>query len=288
MSPNSTPSEPVIAACADLARAHERDRWLAALLAPARLRRDLAVIYAFAGELARTRETVSEAMIGRIRLQWWREAVERAAAGEEAHAQPVTEALAPLLASGRVNPAALLALIDAREADLGDDGFARLDDFLAYLDATAGALNGLALDVLGETGDAAREAAQRIGRAFGVLGHLRAAAVNASQGRVMLPGDLLGGHGIGRAAMLSGDPGPAMKDAARELGFMAAGELATARALRREVPRAVLPVTALARFCDAYLNRLAKREWEIFAAGVEPAPIAAPMAVLRAALTGKY
>jgi phytoene/squalene synthetase len=274
--------------CREMAHANERDRWLGTQLAPAHLRGHLAALLAYYGEVARTRAVVSEPMLGQIRLQWWREAVEKAATGTP-RAHPVAEALVPLLATGRVTVEALTALADAREADLDDDGFARRDDFFAYLDATSGALNLLMLDVLGEGRDAAaREAARRIGRAYGLIGHLRAAAVIASRGRVVLPRDLLQKHGTSPADLLSGQPGPALRDAARELGFMAAGELAGARALAQDIRRAALPVLVLARFCDAYLARLQRAEWDVFAAGIEPLPVTIPLLLIRARISGRF
>lgn len=291
MSSNNTTNPPPgdsLQQCAELAHANERDRWLGAQLAPAHLRGHIAVLLAYYGEVARTRAVVSEPMLGQIRLQWWREAIEKAATGAP-RAHPVAEALAPLLATGRVTVKALTALADAREADLDDDGFARRDDFFAYLDATSGALNLLALDVLGEGRDgAARDAARRIGRAYGIIGHLRAAAVIASQGRVVLPRDLLQEHGLGPAELLTGRPGPALRDAARELGFIAAGELAGARALAHDIRRGALPVLVLARFCDAYLARLQRAEWDLFAAGIEPLPVTVPMLLIRARISGRF
>ena len=72
------------------ARAFERDRYLAALLAPRTLRDDLIAIAAFAGEIGRIPTMVSEPMIGRIRLQWWRDVID---AGDRATGNPVADAL---------------------------------------------------------------------------------------------------------------------------------------------------------------------------------------------------
>ena len=61
--------------CAGQVRAHDRDRYLTATLAPADRREALFALYAFNLEIARTREVISEPMVGQIRLQWWREAI---------------------------------------------------------------------------------------------------------------------------------------------------------------------------------------------------------------------
>ena len=61
---------------ADIARAGEPDRYLAALLAPAPQREALLAMAAFATELARIpRRAVREPFMGEVRLQWWRDAL---------------------------------------------------------------------------------------------------------------------------------------------------------------------------------------------------------------------
>ena len=69
---------------AALVRRHDRDRFQTALFAPAARREALFALYAFNYEIARVRESVREPMLGQIRLQWWREAIDAAFAGERA------------------------------------------------------------------------------------------------------------------------------------------------------------------------------------------------------------
>src|SRR5271156_3271915 len=64
-----------------LVRRHDRDRFQTALFAPAARREALFALYAFNYEIARVRESVREPMLGQIRLQWWREAIDAAYAG---------------------------------------------------------------------------------------------------------------------------------------------------------------------------------------------------------------
>lgn len=57
------------------ARSHEPDRYVAALLAPRSARADLIALAAFAGEINRIAEAVSDPHLAEIRLQWWIDAV---------------------------------------------------------------------------------------------------------------------------------------------------------------------------------------------------------------------
>ena len=64
-------AQEALAHCAALVREADKDRYLASLFAPDGRRPYLQALYAFNAELARIRETVSEPMLGEIRLQWW-------------------------------------------------------------------------------------------------------------------------------------------------------------------------------------------------------------------------
>src|SRR5688572_31872194 len=61
--------------CAREVRRADYDRFLTVLFAPPAARERLFALYAFNHEIAKVRETVSEPMLGQIRLQWWREAI---------------------------------------------------------------------------------------------------------------------------------------------------------------------------------------------------------------------
>jgi len=71
--------DPVPAADLEAVRASARlnapDRYYAALFAPPACRDDLVAIAAFDGEIARIGGIVSEAPLGEIRIQWWRDAL---------------------------------------------------------------------------------------------------------------------------------------------------------------------------------------------------------------------
>src|SRR5215471_2113760 len=67
--------------CLDQVRRFDRDRYLTALFAAPAARGDLMALYAFNLEVAKTRETVREPMMGLVRLQWWRDCIAEIYAG---------------------------------------------------------------------------------------------------------------------------------------------------------------------------------------------------------------
>lgn len=163
----SNPSE----ACAAAVRKHDPDRYFSALFAPADKRPFLFALYAFNHELAHVGESVREPMIGEIRLQWWREALDGARAGNPRN-HDVVRALAAMLAKAALPDDLLDAMIDARQFDLMSGVFGDDEKRDAYLDATSGNLMRLAARIL-SAGDRQDDLAREAGIAYGLAGLLR-------------------------------------------------------------------------------------------------------------------
>lgn len=237
--------------CGALLREGDPDRYLTVLVAGGRAAADLFALYAFNLELARTAEVVREPILGQIRLQWWRDAL---AEGAPPRPHPVVDALRPLLDGGRLPRAEVLALIDARERDLEKEPPADYAAFQAYCAATAGALNVLAVHLLG--GDAGEQAtARQVGTGWAILGLLRATRHLARQGRVLLPDALLRAAGTDARALLDLRPTPGLAEVARHLDREAAKLLAAAP---RRPRRALLQPFLLARLAPSYRRQLAR------------------------------
>lgn len=169
--------------CTQEVRAHDPDRWLCALFAPDAVRPHLLVLYALNLELARVSSTVREPMLGQIRLQWWREAIEGAAAGQP-RAHPVVRAIAAVMAAGKVEAAALTALVDAREPELNaTELLSGLPEVIAWAAGTGGALAILSAKVLSAD---ALPAVAEAGTAAALTGLLR----NAEHGQALAPDSL--------------------------------------------------------------------------------------------------
>lgn len=154
-----------IANVRDVARAHALDHYLSALLAPSSVRDDLVTLAAFFGETSRIAQTVSEPMLGEIRLQWWRDALHPDASPS---GHPVADALRGVIARHGLDRATLDLFLDARAAELQRLPFGDEGAFDTYLMHTDGALFRLSGRVLGsaDTDDTVYDlAAQSYGRA---------------------------------------------------------------------------------------------------------------------------
>ena len=212
-----------------IARGADPDRSLAALFAPREARADLFALYAFNAELARVGELVSEPGLGAIRLQWWREAIERAAGGEAA-GHPVADAFGAAIARRTLSRGRILALIDARSFDVETKRMPDMASLDAYLDATAGALFTLAAEILGAKAEAIEAAARPAGRAYGLTGLMRALPVHAALGLVFLPEQGLRRHGTSQFEVLAGRTSAGLERLLAELRASACESLAEARA----------------------------------------------------------
>ncbi len=173
----------------------DHDRYLSALLAPPDGRQGLFALYAFNLELARVRETVSEPLIGRMRLQFWRDALQ-AIAGGLSPKHFVAGQLAAAVARHGLPISELSAMIDAREADLDSEPPADMAALLTYAEATSSALMALALRILGIDPAGCTEAVRDAGIAVALVGLVRAMPLQAALGRLSVPADLCRAAGL--------------------------------------------------------------------------------------------
>jgi len=210
-----------------IARAGDPDRALAALFAPRAARADLFALCAFNVELARIAEQVSEPELGAIRLQWWREALERAAKGE-ATGHPVVDALGETLRRRELSRRRIEALIDARSFDVATKIMPDWNALEAYLRDTAGALFALGAECLGACGTSL-EASSQAALAYGLTGLMRALPVHAVSGRVYLPADALYRHGTSPERVLAGTTSEGLLAVLAELRGKAKDALGEAR-----------------------------------------------------------
>ena len=157
-----------IADCAALVERGDPDRFLAVMAAPPAARARLFPLYAFNLELARAPWVAQEPLVAEMRLQWWRDVVENAAAGA-ARAHEVAEPLHALIHEAALPREVLDGMVAARRWDCWREPFEDRAALEAYLEDTAAGLMWLAALALGAPAGA--EAAVRAyGRASGMAG----------------------------------------------------------------------------------------------------------------------
>jgi len=275
-------------ACARLVKRADPDRFLLAVVAPAEARPALFALYAFNAEVAKTREVVSEAMLGDIRLQWWREAIEECYVGR-GRRHEVVRPLAQAIAERAPDRALFDALIDARARDLDESPIESVDAFEAYAEATSGGLIRLAAQMLGadETAESAA-AARRVGIAYALVGQIRALPYSLPHRRTLLPRAPLRAAGADERALYKAKPDPKIAAGVHDLLDQAEAHLSAARALRAAVPKAATPAFLAARLASAYIRQLRRVGGDPFDGRLERRPPTRILSLIWGAKTGRW
>ncbi len=265
-------------------RHEDKGRFLCAMLAPAQHRDPLLALYNFNLEIARVRRTVSEPMIGQLRLKWWYDALDKMSGGVSPK-HPICEALSAVSDKYGINLAALQRLIEVRADDLVPEQPENQLGLAEIARETDGVLGTAALKILG-VGDAAA-AAQAVE-------HLSAAQVftalmlmlpsHAAQGWLYLPADVCSGANLDPVDALrtryNRPSPPELCAAVREIAENASAHLKAARALRAQCPSQALPVLLHAVLVEHQLKRLRACKFDpALLSAHTPGP--GPMAMLR-------
>ncbi len=256
--------------CAREVRRLDHDRFLCALFAPADRRPALLALLAFNLEVARIRESVTEPLLGEVRLRWWHEAVDAAYDGAPP-GHPVAGELAAAVRRFDLTRDHFDALLAARAFDLGDQAPADMAALVDYAAATSGRLTGLALEVVDARHEAAAEAGHHVGIAWALTGLVRAVPFHAAARRIYLPTDLTDRHGADLAGLLELRSSPGLRDTAAAIAATARDHLTAARSMARVVGRRALPALLPATLADGYLRRLARAGHDPFDASVQGA-----------------
>lgn len=241
----------------------DKDRFITVMMLPAALREDVFTLYALNFELAKTRDTVSEAMLGRIRLQWWREAIE-----ECYHSEPrrheITRPLAEIIQ--RTSPPKSLfdQLVDARDKDLEDDPLQTLSELMDYTNNTGGNSLKLAVWACGGHDDVSQEAAGLIGTAWALVGLMRALPFHLRAKKQWIPEELVKRHKIDGRRMRDLNPSDELNAAVAEVGAIIRSLISDARELNPSVNRSILPLLHLAGLTESYCKQLQKAGWNSY------------------------
>jgi 15-cis-phytoene synthase len=248
-------------AVANLVKLRDRDRYWTALFAPASKRHALLALYAFNAELAHIVLSVSEAMVGQIRLQWWRDAIDLASPDTKT-GSPVADALTAVILAYNLPKARFIELVDARTPELFGDAPANIQALKAAFQATEGAVFELAASILSQGSgasqdgtEAMRKAAGHAGLAYGLTQALRTVPFQLSRRKLLLPPSYFEGRGVDIAALYRGEAAASFGAALADLRGAVSRALhqfrTAAPALEPAVWPAFLPLTLVKPYLKA-------------------------------------
>ncbi|GAB4149419.1 MAG: squalene/phytoene synthase family protein [Sphingomonadales bacterium] len=270
--------------CAQAVRDGDHGRYLTALYAPARARPWLLALYAFNLELAHVRAAVSEPLLGEIRLTWWRETVDGVYAGMP-RAHPVAQALAAAVAATSPPRTLFDAMIDGRMLELDGAALAQDQALLDHADMTGGATQALAawLALGNDPGTQASAAARAVGRAWALVGLVRAIGFQARLGGASVPDSFWHGQNIDPARLYRGAIAPEIQAIAKRLADQAGSALTAARQACPRPDPALLPALLPAVLAADYLRRFARWDYDVRHPGLEAGALTRQLKLMWAA-----
>lgn len=233
-----------LSCCGQYIREHDPDRFLLSLLAPAEKRGALWALFAFNHEISKTREVVTETQLGLIRLQWWRDEIEKIYDAGHSEAHELLPTLSEAIQTYNLPKEHFEALLYAREFDLEDVLPADVDGLMKYAEYTSLPLYRLCAKVLGERVD--DETLKAIAQNYALSGLMLAVPFHAAQRRCFLPQSLVNEHNVPLGPLYDGKPdqaavGMAVRDVLNKFhsksgvhsAFLKASEVLAARRMKK-------------------------------------------------------
>ncbi|KAG0269462.1 NADH dehydrogenase (ubiquinone) complex I, assembly factor 6 [Actinomortierella ambigua] len=253
--------------CHDLVRKADYEGFLSTQFFPTKKEQQMQLaLRAFNIELASIREHVSRSDIGRMRMQFWRDNLEKIFSGHPPQ-QPTALALAYAVQEEKdpnkqLSTIWLKRMITERERNLSDPQFMTLAEMETYSENTLGSLFYLQLESVGVRSLEADHAASHLGKAMGIATLLRAFHFHMLQNRMIIPAEITAKHGISQEALFRNPTvTTALQDATLEVATAAHIHLATAKSFCKSLPREALPVMMAGIPTESFLQRLEKEDF---------------------------
>ncbi|XP_064466482.1 NADH dehydrogenase (ubiquinone) complex I, assembly factor 6-like [Ornithodoros turicata] len=262
--------------CMDILKKYDYENFLCCLLLPKDIRRSAISIRAFNVELSQIRDLVSKPEIGRMRIQFWRDALENIY-NESPPQQPVAMELALAVQSKRLSKHWLNRMIDSREDLITDRPHTTLQNAEDYAERSISSTLYLILQASGIQDVQCDHVASHVGRLQGLTNLIRGVPFNASRGRVYLPIETMAKHKVSQEAVAQGKGD--VKEVIYEIASAAHQHLETARSLQHKVPLSLRTVFLPAVSSDKYLQRLRLADFNVFDARLQQRNHTLPLAL---------
>ncbi|GJE98318.1 squalene/phytoene synthase family protein [Phanerochaete sordida] len=266
--PEAGTSDPK-AYCRDLVRKRDYEAHLVSQFFPHEYRDAFYALRAFYIELATVQESVSNPIIGNMRMQFWKDALKGFADGRPPK-HPI--ALALYEASGQFNLPMyhLKRMVEARDAELQTPTHLTIDSLTAHAESTSSTFLYLLLSMLNQSSSHDfSHAASHVGVSQTIATLLRALPYHASRRHMVIPAEITARHGVNQEEVFrQGGNAKAVDDAVFEFATLANDHLITARDMFKDtagkVSGPVKPVFLYAVPAAVYLERLEKVNFDAF------------------------
>ncbi|KAI0648011.1 isoprenoid synthase domain-containing protein [Trametes meyenii] len=258
--------------CKDLVRKRDYESYLIGSSYPRHFQGAFFALRAFYVELASVQDSVSNSMIGKMRIQFWRDAIKNIADGRPPQ-HPIALALHDASQKANLPAYHLRRIIDARDAELHTPTHLTVESLTAHAESTSSTFLYLLLSLLNLSSSSTfSHAASHLGVAQSIHVLLRALPYHASKGRMVIPAEITARHGVRQEDVLrTGGNAEGISDAVFEFATVANDNLLTAREMFKEaggdggkVPRVAMPVFLYGIPTRDYLGRLEAVNFDAF------------------------
>jgi NADH dehydrogenase [ubiquinone] 1 alpha subcomplex assembly factor 6 len=262
--PAPSPTSPEVKAaqayCSNLVRKYDAPSYTLQYFIPAHILPAYTAIRAFNIEVARIPDLVSNAAVGAIRMQFWRDTI-NATFDQQPPAEPVAMLLSSVLSRGqKLNKSWFMKIINTRDQKLSHPGFTSISELESYSEATYATVLYLTLSALPLHSLAMDHLASHIGKASGIVAVLRGFPLLAfpppahqshtspgavglptgrdAQGIITLPLDAMSSAGVREEDIFRRGPlATGLKDAAFTVATRASDHLITAREMLKNIKK---------------------------------------------------
>ncbi|KAF7985495.1 hypothetical protein HWV62_3693 [Athelia sp. TMB] len=274
--PEAAGSADPAAYCRDLVQKHDYESFLTSHFYPREVQGGYFALKAFYVELAMIQDTVSNPMLGKMRMQFWRDTVKQINEGKPPR-HPIALALFEASRSGNIPAYHLKRIIDARDEEIQAPPHLTTDTLTSHAESTSSTLLYALLSYLSIPSSSLSHAASHIGVAQTFATLLRALPFHAARGRMVIPAEITAKHKVNqqdvfRAATQGKGKGTlpvtGLEDAVFEFATVANDHTITARDMLKEtggqVPAEAMPIFLTAVPVVHFLTKLEAANFDPF------------------------
>ncbi len=246
------------------------DRYISLIFTPKDKREDVITVILFNLEIAKIKARVTEAMMGHIRFQWWREALDEVFDHTRVVRQHeiVTKLRILVGKYGNLNKNDFLKVIDAREKDLEENPFQNKQELIDYLRDTSYPVNKIIADIIGFDNERFGDVAEPLSIAWAITAYLRAVHKNFSSNRSIFPANLMEKAGIAASDFGSAAFPDKAKVIVKELIETATEQLQISQGRIDDISyserKEAKPVYLFSKIAWHHINQIKKNDYDIF------------------------
>jgi phytoene synthase len=189
--------------CGQQTYKNDYDRFILSLCVPSQFREALWALFSLNYEVSKTKEVVTEPMLGKMRLQWWLDAIAEIYEGK-IREHEVLSSLSLHINEYSLPKELIADLITSRNIEFESPSIKTRDDLFSYAGMTTSPLHKLCLIVLNETLN--EKDLETLSVCYSLLGTIRSTHYLAICNLCLLPQDILNLYDLSARDIINFNP----------------------------------------------------------------------------------